>query len=55
MLVTRSYPMDIGYLLDRTPVAQEPQDKQADPTRLLRSLSSFCLGFVFARDVVVPR
>jgi hypothetical protein len=45
--------MDVGYLLDGTPVAQEPQDEQTDPTRLLRSLSPFCLGFVFTRDVVV--
>jgi hypothetical protein len=47
--------MDIGCLLDRTPVAQEPQDEQTDPTRLLRSLGRLCLGFVFTRDAVVPR
>jgi hypothetical protein len=47
--------MNVGYLLDRTPVSQEPQDEHTDPTRLLRSLSSFCLGFVPTRDVVVPR
>jgi hypothetical protein len=52
--VTRGYTMDIGYLLDRTPVAEQPQDEETDSTRLLRSLSSFCLGFVFTRDVVVP-
>jgi hypothetical protein len=45
--------MDIGYLLHGTPVAQKPQDKQTDPTRLLRSLSSYCLGFMPTRDVVV--
>ena len=56
MWVTRSDLMDIGYLLDGTPVAaQEPPDEQTDPTRLLRSLSFYCLGFVFTRDVVVPR
>lgn len=45
--------MDIGYLLDGTSVAQEPQDEQTDPSRLLCSLSSFRLGLVFTRDVVV--
>jgi hypothetical protein len=45
--------VDLRYLLDGTPVAEEPQDEQTDPTRLLRSLSSFCLGFVSTRDVVV--
>jgi hypothetical protein len=55
MYVTRSHSMDIGYLFDRTPVAQKLQDEQTDPSRLLRSLSSLCLGFVFASDVVVPR
>jgi hypothetical protein len=45
--------MDIGYLLHGTPVAQKPQDKQTDPNRLLLSLSSFCLGFMPPRDVVV--
>ena len=54
MHVTRSYPMDIGYLLDGTPVAQKPQDEQTDPARLLRSLSSLCLGFMPTCDVVVP-
>jgi hypothetical protein len=53
--VTRSYPLDIGHVLDGTPVAEESQDEQTDPTRFLRSLSSFCLGFVSTRDVVVPR
>jgi len=53
MWVTRSCLMDIRYLLDGTPATQEPQDEQTDPTRLLRSLSSFCLSFVFTRDVVI--
>jgi len=47
--------MNIGFLVDRTLEAQEPQHEQTDPSRLLRSLGSFCLGFVFARDVVIPR
>jgi hypothetical protein len=55
MSVTWSHLIDIGYLSDGTSVAQESQDDQTDPTRLLRSLSSLCLGFVFARDVIVPR
>jgi hypothetical protein len=45
--------MDISYLLDGTSVAQEPQDEQTDPSRLLCSFSSFCLGLVFTRDVVI--
>ena len=45
--------MDISYLLDGTSVAQEPQDEQTDPSRFLCPLSSFCLGLVFTRDVVV--
>lgn len=45
--------MDIGYLMHGTPVAQKPQDEQADPTGLLRSLSGLCFGFMSTRDVVV--
>jgi hypothetical protein len=45
--------MVIGYLFDGTLVAQQPQDEHTDPTRLLRPLSSFCLGLVSPGDVVV--
>jgi hypothetical protein len=53
MSATRSHPVEIWFLSDGTLVAQEPQHEQTDPTWLLGSLSSFCLGFVPARDVVV--
>lgn len=43
-----------GYLLDGTPVAQEPQNEQTDPSGLLRSLSGFRLCFMTTSDVVVP-
>ncbi len=55
MRVTRAQPTGAARLSDRTPVAQELQDEPTDPSRLLRPPSSFCLGFVFARDVVIPR
>jgi hypothetical protein len=45
--------MDIGDLPDRRSVAQEPQDEQTEPSRLLCSLSSFCFGLAFTGDVVV--
>lgn len=53
--VARGRPIDIGCLFGLAPVAQKPQDEQTDPTRVLRSLSSFCLGFVSIGDVVVRR
>ena len=51
--MTRGRLMNIWGTGDVTPVAEKPQDEQPDPTRLLRSLSLFRLGFVFTRDVVV--
>jgi hypothetical protein len=52
MVLTRSYPRYIGPSSDGTPVAQEPQDEQTDQSRLLLPLSSLCLGFMSARDVI---
>jgi hypothetical protein len=54
--VTRSCPTGIGrgYLLDGTPVAEEPQNEQTDTSGFLRSLSGFCLCFMTTSYVVVP-
>jgi hypothetical protein len=52
MVLTRGYLRDVGYSSDGTPVTQELQYEQTDPSGLPLSLSSLCLGFVPAGDVV---
>jgi len=53
--MTGHHPMTLGHLLYRAPIAQATQYEEADPARLLCPLSSFGLGLVFTRDVIVPR